>query len=80
MDKKKLTPEELREKIVRDFEFSYERLLEYKRYKFSPVIINKDGEIIEIPPKERPAIPISSGKASFWDTPTLPLAFSNPFY
>ena len=44
-------PEELKElvqKVCKGFELSKKRLIEYKRYKKSPLIVSKDGKIVEI--------------------------------
>ncbi len=62
MAKKKKIPEELKDRIVQNFDISDIEFVEYRRYKNSPVIINKDGEIIEIPPREESPIPISRRK------------------
>lgn len=62
MAKKKKLPEELKDIIVQTFDISDIEFVEYRRYKNSPVIINKDGEIIEIPPREESPIPISRRK------------------
>jgi hypothetical protein len=39
---------EKRKKIVAGLEESYQRLVEFKRYKKSPLIVAKNGKIIEI--------------------------------
>ena len=43
---------DLRELIREGLVKTYERLVEYKRYKNSPLIISKDGKIIELDPWE----------------------------
>ena len=40
--------EELLEKVCKGLELSKKRLIEYKRYKKSPLIVSKDGKIVEI--------------------------------
>lgn len=39
---------ELTEKILKGLELTYERLLEYKKQKNSPLVICKDGKIVKI--------------------------------
>ena len=41
---------ELEAKIIKGLELAYERLLEYKRYKKSELVIMKDGKIVKIKP------------------------------
>ncbi|SHF75273.1 hypothetical protein SAMN05444483_102269 [Salegentibacter echinorum] len=43
---------EKRKKIVAGLEETYQKLVEYKRYKKSPLIIAKNGEVLEIAPEE----------------------------
>jgi hypothetical protein len=43
---------ELRDKVLIGFEKTYEKLIEFKKSKNSPLIIMKDGEIIELNPHE----------------------------
>ena len=54
---------EKRKKIVAGLEQSYQKLVEFKRYKKSPLIVAKNGEIIEIAPEKikltTPYIPIN---------------------
>lgn len=45
---------EFSKKLARGLEMSYERLVAFKRYKKSPLVVFKDGEVIEIPPEEIP--------------------------
>ena len=40
--------EDLVQKVCKGFELSKKRLIEYKRYKKSPLIVSKDGKIVEI--------------------------------
>ena len=40
--------EELLEKVCKGLELSKKRLIEYKRYKKSPLIVSQDGKIVEI--------------------------------
>lgn len=37
-------------KIIEGLERAYQRLLEFKRYKKTPIIVDKDGEIVELSP------------------------------
>jgi hypothetical protein len=43
---------ERRKRIIEGLEISYKKLVEFKRYKNSPLIIEKDEKIIEVPPEE----------------------------
>jgi len=43
---------EERDKIVKGLEEAYRRLVEYKKQKDSPMIVSKNGEILEINPNE----------------------------
>lgn len=49
-----------REKIVKGLELAYKRLIEFKKSKNSPIVISRDGEIIELDPKE--ALPTTTYK------------------
>lgn len=47
--------DEQTQKILRGLEKSYQELVAFKRYKNSPLIVSKDGVIVEIQPdKIRP--------------------------
>ncbi|EIJ37315.1 hypothetical protein [Galbibacter orientalis] len=50
MDKKSELKED-RKKIIAGLEKAYQKLVEFKRYKKSPLIIAKNGEIQEIAPE-----------------------------
>lgn len=41
---------ELRDKVLLGLEKTYEKLIEFKKSKNSPLIIMKDGKIIELDP------------------------------
>jgi hypothetical protein len=41
-------------KILEGLEKAYKKLVEFKRYKNSPLVVAKDGVIIEIQPDEIP--------------------------
>ena len=43
---------EERDKIVKGLEEAYRRLVEYKKQKDSPIIVSRNGEILEINPNE----------------------------
>jgi len=43
---------EERDKIVKGLEEAYRRLVEYKKQKDSPMIVSRNGEILEINPNE----------------------------
>ena len=38
-----------KEKITKGLEITYQKLIEFKKYKKTPMIILKNGKIIEIP-------------------------------
>ena len=50
----KIRIKEERKKIVEGLERSYQKLVEFKRYKKSPLVIERHGEIIEIAPDNIP--------------------------
>ncbi len=41
-----------RDKIIQGLEKSFQKLIEYKKHKKSPLITMRNGEIIEIAPDE----------------------------
>ncbi len=43
---------EHRENIIKGLEKAYRKLVAFKKYKKSPMIILKDGKVIEIPYEE----------------------------
>ncbi|MCL6219698.1 hypothetical protein [Zunongwangia pacifica] len=43
---------EKRKKIIAGLEKTYQKLVEFKRYKKTPLIIARNGEIVEIAPEE----------------------------
>ena len=43
-----------RDKILKGLEEAYRKLVEFKKLKKSPLVIYKDGKIVEIPPDEIP--------------------------
>ncbi|MDR3653259.1 MAG: hypothetical protein P4L34_09855 [Paludibacter sp.] len=48
---------ENRDKIILGLEKAYLKLIEFKKYKNSPIITSKNGKIVEISPdKIKPAI------------------------
>lgn len=49
MDNKNQMDEQTK-KILRGLEKSYQKLVEFKRYKNSPLVVAKDGVIVEIQP------------------------------
>ena len=44
--------DEQTKRILKGLEKSYQKLVEFKKYKKSPLIVSKDGVIVEIPPEE----------------------------
>lgn len=43
---------EERDKIVKGLEEAYIRLVEYKKQKNSPLVVSRNGEVLEIDPNE----------------------------
>lgn len=43
---------EQRRKIVKGLELTYKRLVEFKKNKNSPLIVSRDGKIIELDPEK----------------------------
>jgi len=39
-------------KIIEGLEKAYKKLIEFKKYKKTPLIVFKDGKIVEIAPEE----------------------------
>jgi len=46
---------EVRDKIVKGLEEAYRRLVEFKKAKNSPLVVVKNGKIVEVDPNEVPA-------------------------
>lgn len=44
--------DEKTQKILRGLEKSYQKLVEFKKYKKSPLIVSKNGVIVEIQPEK----------------------------
>ncbi len=42
------------QKILKGLEMAYEKMVKFKRYKNSPLVVSENGKIIEIPPDEIP--------------------------
>lgn len=40
---------ENRDKILKGLEQAYKKLIEFKKYKKTPMVIGKDGKVVEIP-------------------------------
>ena len=43
---------EKRERIIRGLELTYQRLVEFKKLKNTPIIVSKDGKILELDPNK----------------------------
>ena len=43
---------EIRNKIIKGLEASYKKLVEFKKQKNSPVVVSRNGEIVEVNPNE----------------------------
>jgi len=46
-----------RDKIIKGLERAFQKLIEFKKYKNSPIIVSRQGEIVEILPEN--ATPIT---------------------
>lgn len=51
MEDKKQSNKDITQRILEGLENSYQKLVEFKRYKKSPLIVAKDGVIMEIAPE-----------------------------
>jgi sulfur carrier protein ThiS len=38
------------DKIIEGLERAYKKLIEFKKYKKTPIIVSKDGKVVEISP------------------------------
>jgi len=54
--------DEQTQKILTGLERSYQKLVEFKKYKKSPLIVEKDGVIMEIQPEK--ILPTTTYKSS----------------
>jgi sulfur carrier protein ThiS len=45
----------LEKKVIKGLELTYRKLIEYKKYKNSPVIVSKNGKVVSIDPNDMPA-------------------------
>jgi len=45
---------EERDKIVKGLEETYRRLVEFKKQKNSPLVVSRNGEVVEIQPNDIP--------------------------
>lgn len=54
MEENKVRRRDERIKVMEGLERSYRALVEFKRYKKSPLVVEKNGEIIEIAPEDIP--------------------------
>ena len=50
MDKKEIQIE--REKIIKGLELAYEKMVKFKISKNSPIVVSKNGKIVEIAPQD----------------------------
>ncbi|WP_157494132.1 hypothetical protein [Fulvivirga imtechensis] len=51
MDDNKYFKDE-RDKIIKGLEETYRKLIEFKKQKKTPIVVSKNGEIVEINPNE----------------------------
>ncbi|MEM6272345.1 MAG: hypothetical protein AAF998_23105 [Bacteroidota bacterium] len=49
-----MEPSPLAKKILRGMEIAYERMIEFKIYKNSKVVLWQDGKVVEIDPRDLP--------------------------
>ncbi|UZO81020.1 hypothetical protein NBT05_00725 [Aquimarina sp. ERC-38] len=48
---------EQRKKIIKGLELAYQKLIEFKKSKNSPLVISKDGKVIKLDPfKAKPTV------------------------
>jgi len=40
------------DKIIEGLERAYKKLIEFKKYKKTPIIVSKDGKVVEINPDQ----------------------------
>ncbi|UII25113.1 hypothetical protein LVD15_17605 [Fulvivirga maritima] len=40
------------DKIIVGLEKAYQKLIEFKKYKKTPIIVSKDGKVVEMNPEE----------------------------
>jgi hypothetical protein len=40
------------DKIIEGLEKAYKKLIEFKKYKKTPIIVSKDGKVVEINPDQ----------------------------
>ncbi len=52
MTKADIELQQRREKIVKGLELAFQRLLEFKRQKKTPLVLSVDGEIVEVNPDD----------------------------
>lgn len=45
---------ERRDKIIRGLELAYEKMIEFKKSKNTPLVVSKNGKVVEIDPHEAP--------------------------
>lgn len=57
--------QELENKIAKGLEVAYRKMVEFKKQKNSPVIVSKDGEVIEIKPEN--ILPTTDGNEQNFD-------------
>jgi hypothetical protein len=48
-------PKEKTEQIMRGLDLAYRRLIEYKKYKKSVLIVSRNGQIVSLTPEEAEA-------------------------
>lgn len=46
--------EELSKQILKGLEKAYEKMVEFKKQKNSPLVISKNGKVVKIPPHKIP--------------------------
>jgi len=52
-----------RNKIIKGLELAYQRMVEFKKSKNSPIIISKDGKVVEVSPFEaKPTVKYKAGE------------------
>ena len=52
-----------RNKIIKGLELAYQRMVEFKKSKNSPIVVSKDGKVVKLDPfKAKPTIKYKAGE------------------
>lgn len=53
-DKEKIEHKELGKKLRKGLEKAYEKMVEFKKYKKTPLVLSQNGKLVEIPYQDIP--------------------------